>query len=91
MQIQKFTTEVVAAVWSKGRIVHPYNPNLWRKDSCGAWMKREEYGNRQSSTGWEVDHINPNGGDNLSNLQPLQWENNVAKSDGKLVCVRTSK
>ena len=32
----------------------------------------------------EHHHINPNGSDNLSNLWPLQWENNVRKSDGEL-------
>ena len=53
-------------------------------------MKRTDYGNRDSQYGWEIDHINPNAPsysrDSFANLQPLQWENNVDKSDGRLKC-----
>lgn len=77
-----FDNEVLKAVWRKGKVIPDYDPNVWRWDSYGSVMKYAEYGNRQSKHGWEVDHINPRGSDNLSNLQPLQWENNVRKSDG---------
>jgi len=76
----------IQAVWQKGRIIPNFDAGTWRWDKCGTVMKINEYGNRQSKYGWEIDHINPNGGDQLSNLQPLQWENNVAKSNGTLVC-----
>ena len=78
----------VEAVWKKGRVVPNNDPAVWRKDKCGAWMQRSEYGN-QTRFGWEVDHIVPvakGGSDALSNLQPLQWENNRAKGDGPLKC-----
>jgi len=53
-------------------------------------MKRDDYGNRNSDYGWEIDHIDPDGGDDISNLQQLQWKNNVDKSDGRLKCNVTS-
>jgi 5-methylcytosine-specific restriction endonuclease McrA len=37
-----------------------------------------------STYGWEIDHIKPvakRGGDEITNLQPLQWENNRRKGD----------
>jgi len=82
-----FSEETIDAVWRKGTVVPDYDSNTWRKDACGALMRRSDHGNRNSSYGWEIDHIDPNAGDYLWNLQPLQWENNAAKSDGELKCV----
>jgi hypothetical protein len=78
-----FSEQTIEVVWRKGRIIPGYNPDLYRKDICGAVMKRNEYGNRNSDYGWEIDHVNPNGSDDLSNLRPLQWENNVEKTDSR--------
>ncbi len=88
-----FSDEDIQKVWEKGSVVPNYDANVWRKDQCGAWIFRSEHGNRSSVFGWEVDHITPqsnNGTDNLSNLRPLQWENNVRKQDGSLSCPITS-
>jgi len=76
--------ETIQKVWEKGKTTSENDARIWRKDVYGTWMKRTEYGNRDSKYGWEKDHINPNGSEDLSNLQPLQWENNVAKSDGRV-------
>ena len=71
-------------VWKKGRVVRGHESSVWRKDQCGAWIKYAEYGNRKSQFGWEIDHISPGGKTVLSNLRPLQWRNNVDKSNGRL-------
>jgi hypothetical protein len=85
-----WSEETIQSVWEKGEIIPGNDENRWRKDQCGAWIGRIEYGNRNSQYGWEIDHINPNGSDNLSNLRPLQWKNNTDKSDGRLKCNVTS-
>lgn len=88
-----FSDQDIQSVWEKGLIVPNYNSALYRQDECGAWIVRGEHGNRSSVFGWEIDHITPqsnNGTDNLSNLRPLQWENNVRKQDGSLSCPITS-
>lgn len=84
-----FQKEIILTVWNKGIIVSGINPSIRRKDACGAWIDLREYGNRNSNTGWEIDHIIPSsrgGSDMLSNLRPLHWQNNTEKSDGKLTC-----
>ncbi len=89
----QYSHEDLSRIWAKGSIVPGNDQNAWRKDECGAWMSWSQYGNRDSEYGWEVDHIMPiskGGGDSLSNLRPLQWENNASRQDQKLVCVVTS-
>lgn len=84
----------IQQVWDKGIVVPNNEKKVWRKDKCGAWINRNNYGNRLSQYGWEIDHIkhvSEGGTDELKNLRPLQWENNVATQAGKLRCVVTAK
>src|SRR5262245_34788253 len=79
----RFAAATVKAVWKKGRIVPGYDPNVYRQDACGAWMKKSAHG-ETTEYGWEIDHIQPvalGGSDSLLNLQPLHWMNNRHKSD----------
>jgi len=88
-----FSPEKVRQVWEKGTIVPNVDPHVLRKDHCGAWINRTSHnGKRENPVDyeWEIDHINPNGGDDISNLRPLQWKNNTAKGEGRLDCAVTS-
>ncbi len=80
-----FSEATKRAVWNKAKIVAGVNPKSRRKDKCGAWIDWDLYGNTtENGNGWEIDHIKPvskGGGDDLSNLQALQWQNNRRKSD----------
>lgn len=79
-----FDEDTIQQVWEKGEVVENYDQDVKRQDDAKAWIHREEYGNRDSKFGWEVDHIDPGGGDDLSNLRPLQWQNNLALQEGEV-------
>lgn len=81
--MSNFTYEKINKVWEKAKKVDGYDPKVYRQDVAGAWIQHDQYG-KQGSFGWEIDHMLPEakgGTDHLTNLQPLQWENNRTKDD----------
>ncbi len=89
----KNVEKLIILVWEKGKEVSGRDKRVWRFDSCGALIKYDDYG-KKSEYGWEIDHIIPKvkgGDDDITNLQPLQWKNNLTKSDGKEIPIIVAK
>jgi 5-methylcytosine-specific restriction endonuclease McrA len=77
-----FDAATIEAVWEKARISKRHTP--LRLDALGSLIWKPAHGSTHSKFGWEIDHIKPvaaGGGDELENLQPLQWENNRDKGN----------
>ena len=78
--------EMIQAIWEQGVVVPGQDAERWRKDQYGAWIGREFYGNRESEYGWDIDQIDPKGSDEFANFRPLQWQNDMEKSNEPLKC-----
>jgi len=85
------SNQLKRSVWEKGQIVDGLNPDMYRKDPCGALIVWDKYGMQDNMYGWEIDHIFPKSKledmgisasliDDLRNLRPMQHENNASKS-----------
>ena len=73
----------IEEVWNKAKTIRGKDPDVWRRDDYGNKIRHGSYGT-QGEYGWHVDHKNPSskgGSDNIRNLQPLHWEENLEKSD----------
>lgn len=77
-----FGKEIIQQVWEKAKIDPNNDPNIFRKDYAGAWIRRMDYGIENAKYGWVIDHLRPcdkGGTDNLKNLLPLHWKNKKQK------------
>lgn len=90
--LMNVTLSLRLAVWEKAKIEPGFDPKMFRKDACGAWMVWDKYGVHDNIYGWEIDHIFPKSIlekrgysadriNHIDNLRALQHENNAAKGD----------
>ena len=73
----------IQEIWEKAVIQDNNNPEMYRKDYAGAWIKRDQYG-MKTDFGWVKEYIVPikNGGDSESfNVMPVNWRNHKDRND----------
>lgn len=76
--------------WEAACQIKDYDPFRIRQDACGALISYDDFNNRDSMFGWEIDHIYPiqklilldvpeKLWDRPLNLRALHWKNNRSK------------
>ncbi len=82
----EFDNETVQSVWEKARATNDQNPDEWRKDECGAWIKFDQYGHQASEYGWKIESIKAGDQQKVENLRPFQHENSYVLATGQARC-----
>ena len=78
-----FSNTDIQKVWEKAKTIRGKDPAKYRQDPYGTTILRSSYG-KETSMGWEIDHIKPSslgGSDSLVNLQALHWKKNREKGN----------
>lgn len=90
LDIVMINQEIINSVWNRASEVEGRDRDVWRRDPCGALIRHEDYGNRSSDFGWEIDHVvskayllkagaSEEEIDNPENLRAMHWANNDSK------------
>src|SRR3972149_859114 len=75
VRVLPLNEELIQQVWLKARGTRELAPDTWRKDECGAWIRREHYGQEHSEFGWKIENVSLGGPDCLENLRPFHHAN----------------
>ena len=87
-----FTEDEINAVWDKDSKQQSNNPDVFRKDYAGAWIRRDDYVKRDKPYGWEIDHFKPLkkiGTYDIDNLYSFHWKN-IEKNGGDYTYWKTA-
>jgi hypothetical protein len=82
--------QLIDAVWQHGRVMPEADPEHWRQDACGAWMRREYFGSEDSDFGWRMERVSPGGADSADNLRPFNVRNAYDIADERPHCRLTA-
>lgn len=81
-----FSDVIIQQVWEKGRATFDQDGTMWRKDECGAWMNRAQYGNEHSEYGWKIENVSVGGPDIIENLRPFHRHNTFDTANQQAKC-----
>lgn len=78
--------EVIRQVWEKARGMTELSPELWRRDECGAWIRRDHYGQTRSDFGWKIENVSVGGPDTVENLRAFHHANSYDRAGRHARC-----
>lgn len=80
-----YSEAVVDKVWERARVATDLDPTVWRKDECGAWIRRDQYGSLHSDYGWKIEHTKAAAGD-VEHMRAFHRDNAFNANTGSAIC-----
>jgi hypothetical protein len=85
-----FSEELIQQVWETARGMTELSPEVWRRDECGAWIRREHYGHEHSEFGWKILNVSPGEPDVPANLRSFHHANGYDRAGRRARCTLTA-
>jgi hypothetical protein len=77
---------MIQRVWQQARVIAEFDPDDWRQDQCGAWMRRDHCDNAASEFGWRILDVVPDHPDEPDTLRAFHILNTFDVARGQPVC-----
>jgi len=78
--------EMIQQVWERARALGEFPAELWRRDECGAWIRRDQFGREGAEFGWKIENVSLGGPDALENLRPFHHANGYDRANRRAQC-----
>ena len=85
-----WSKEIVDAVWQHGRVMPEVDAASWRQDACGAWIRREHFGQEHGEFGWKIEKVSAGAPDMPEFLRPFHCRNRYDVANSRPHCRETA-
>lgn len=51
---ENLSAALIDRVWENARAMPDFDPDEWRQDQCGAWIRRDQYNQPSTDFGWRI-------------------------------------
>jgi hypothetical protein len=82
----QYDDAVVDDVWNQASAMADRDPRQWRRDSCGAWLYRDDYGSADSEFGWWIADLSDAGSGEIPDLKAFHHRNGFDVTNGAALC-----
>lgn len=77
---------LVDAVWERARATAEADPATWRLDTCGAWIRRDQFDRNDSDFGWRIESVAAGRPTEPASLRALHWRNHFDVANNQPQC-----